>query len=230
VWNRHELGECRPSQEGIVRSLKTENLKLYGFNSDVLPCPEGYMKRDLTDGCHCYTGDYTMERSPTGPHKRSRQPHLVKGFQKKEVEGAATIHEHLVEINVLYDWVDYQGIPPRLWYKVRVVTATEGNADLGPSTVLRGGAFGLHDLLGLEATKNVIDLFISLREVALGILGLFLLIGRLARHENLICKTLESVVVSVIVLSLGVKNANVIQEAFKFARTGLVLLMMMRPL
>jgi hypothetical protein len=50
----------------------------------------------------------------------------------------------------------------------------------------------------------------SLREVALGILGLLLLIGRLGHLENLICKTLKSVVVSGLVLSLGVKNANVI--------------------
>jgi hypothetical protein len=50
----------------------------------------------------------------------------------------------------------------------------------------------------------------SLGEVALGILRLLLLIGRLGRLENLICKTLESVTVSGLVLSLGVKNANAI--------------------
>jgi hypothetical protein len=55
---------------------------------------------------------------------------------------------------------------------------------------------------------------VSFEEVSLGILRLLLLIGRLGRPENLICKTLESVAVSGLVLSLGVKNANVIQEAF----------------
>jgi hypothetical protein len=70
----------------------------------------------------------------------------------------------------------------------------------------------------------------SLREVALGILRLLLLIGHLHHLENLICKTLESVTISGLVLFLGVKNANAIQEAFKFTRPGSVLLMMTRPL
>jgi hypothetical protein len=178
-----------------------------------------------------------MERSPTGVQKRSRQLHLVKSLQKKEIKGAASIHEHSVELNILYDGAHYQGIPPRLWYKVWVVATVEGNGDLRPSKVLGGGGYDRHDLLGyellhplglirVEATKNVVDLFMSLGEVAIGILGLLLLIGRL---ENLICKTLESVVVFGLVLSLGVKNANAISKAFEFTRPGPVLLMMMRP-
>jgi hypothetical protein len=70
----------------------------------------------------------------------------------------------------------------------------------------------------------------SLGEVALGTHGLLLLIGRPSRLENLICKTLESVTVSGLSLSLRVKNANAIQEAFEFTRPGPVLLMTMRPL
>jgi hypothetical protein len=45
----------------------------------------------------------------------------------------------------------------------------------------------------------------SLRKVALGILGLFLLIAPFVRLENLICETLESVAVLDLVLSLWVK-------------------------
>jgi hypothetical protein len=63
-----------------------------------------------------------------------------------EVEGAASIHEHSVELNILYDGADYQGIPPWLWYKVRVVTMVEGNGDLGLSKALGGGRFDRHDL------------------------------------------------------------------------------------
>jgi hypothetical protein len=59
---------------------------------------------------------------------------------------------------------------------------------------------------------------VSFGVVALGILGLLLLIGHLGHLENLIYETLESVIVSGLVLSLGVKNANAIQEAFKFTR------------
>jgi hypothetical protein len=102
-----------------------------------------------------------------------------------------------------------------------VATTVESSGYLGPSKVLRGGGFDRHDLPGYEflfplrlkqigATKNVVDLFMSLGEVTLGILRLFLLIDLLGRLKNLICKTLESVTVSGFVLSLGVKNANVI--------------------
>jgi hypothetical protein len=61
-------------------------------------------------------------------------------------------------------------------------------------------------------------------EVTLGFFGLFLFINPLGHLEHLICKTLELVTVSVLVLSLGVENADVIQEAFKFTQPGLVLL------
>jgi hypothetical protein len=180
-----------------------------------------------------------MERSPTGAQKRSKQPHLIESLQKKEVEGVASIHEHSVELNVLYDGADHQWIPPRLWYKVRVVTAVERNGGLRPFKVLGGGGVDRHDFLGCEFLlplglirvgfrKNVVALFMSLEEVALGILGLLLLIGRLGRLKNLICKTLESVAVLGLVLSLGVKNTNAIQEAFEFARPGPVLLMTTR--
>jgi hypothetical protein len=64
----------------------------------------------------------------------------------------------------------------------------------------------------------------SFGEITLGIFGLFLLIGPFGRPEHLIYKTLESVIVSCLVLSLGVKNADVIQEAFKFTWLGPVLL------
>jgi hypothetical protein len=61
---------------------------------------------------------------------------------------------------------------------------------------------------------------VCLGEVTLGILRLLLMIGRLGLLENLICKTLESLTVLGLVLSLGVENANVIQEAFKFTGLG----------
>jgi hypothetical protein len=57
---------------------------------------------------------------------------------EKEVEGAASTHQHSVELNVFYDGADYQGILPRVWYKVWVVVAMEGNGDLRPSKGTRG--------------------------------------------------------------------------------------------
>jgi hypothetical protein len=114
----------------------------------------------------------------------------------------------------------------------------EGNGNLRPSKVLGGGRtdreglpgceFLLHlGLIRVEATKNIVDLLVDLGEVTLGILGLLLLIDWLGRLENLIGQTLESVIDSGLVLSLGVENANAIQEAFKFTKPGPVLLMTM---
>jgi hypothetical protein len=112
--------------------------------------------------------------------------------------------------------------------------------DLWPFKVLGGGGWDCHNLPGcefllppwhtwLEATINIVDLFLSLGEVALGILGLFLLISPFGHLENLIYKALESVAVPSLVLSLGVKNTDAIQEAFKFTWTWPVLLMVPWP-
>jgi hypothetical protein len=106
IRDRHELAKCWPCQESIVHSLKIGHLKLYGFSLELLLSPEGYGKRDLTDGCRYCTWDYTMERSSTGALKRSGQHHLVESLQKKDVEGAGSIDEYSVELNVLNDRAD----------------------------------------------------------------------------------------------------------------------------
>jgi hypothetical protein len=69
---------------------------------------------------------------------------------------------------------------------------------------------------------------VSFREVALGFFGLFLLISPFGRVEYFIYETLETVAVLGLVLSLGVENADAVQEAFKFTQLGLVLLIQSR--
>jgi hypothetical protein len=59
--------------------------------------------------------------------------------------------------------------------------------------------------------------------------GLFILIGPFGHLEYFICETLESIAILGLVLSLGVKNADAIQEVFKFPRLGLVLLVASQP-
>jgi hypothetical protein len=61
---------------------------------------------------------------------------------------------------------------------------------------------------------------VNLGEVTRGFLRLFLLINPFGHLEYLICETLESVAVLGLVLFLGVKNADAIQEAFKFPGLG----------
>jgi hypothetical protein len=62
------------------------------------------------------------------------------------------------------------------------------------------------------------------REVTLEFFGLFLLIDPFGRLEHLVYKTMESVAVPCLVLSLGVENTDAIQGTFKFTRLGSVLL------
>jgi hypothetical protein len=66
----HELGECWPSQQSIVCTLKIGDLKLYSLRTEIFLSPKGYGKRNLTDGGCYYTRDYAMEWSPTGVQQR----------------------------------------------------------------------------------------------------------------------------------------------------------------
>jgi hypothetical protein len=70
----------------------------------------------------------------------------------------------------------------------------------------------------------------SFGEVSLGLFGLFLLINPFGRVEHPIYETLESVIVSGLVLSLRVENTDAIQEALKFTWSGPVLLVATRTL
>jgi hypothetical protein len=84
-------------------------------------------------------------------------------------------------------------------------------------------------LIRIGATEDVVDLLVSFGEVTLRFFGLFLLIDPFGHLEYFIYETLESVKVPGLVLSLRVKNAYAIQEAFKFTRLGPVLLVASRP-
>jgi hypothetical protein len=66
MWNCHELRECWPSQESVVRGLEIGDLKLFVFHAEVFLSPKGYGKEDLDDGGCCYPRDNAMEGSPTG--------------------------------------------------------------------------------------------------------------------------------------------------------------------
>jgi hypothetical protein len=70
---------------------------------------------------------------------------------------------------------------------------------------------------------------VSFGEVALRFFGLFPLIGPFGHLEYFNCETLESVAVLGLVLSLGVEDANAIQEAFKFTQPRSVLLVASSP-
>jgi hypothetical protein len=68
----------------------------------------------------------------------------------------------------------------------------------------------------------------SFGEVTLWIIGLFLLICLSGCLEYLICKTMDSVTVLGLVLSLVVEIADAMQEALKFTRPRPILLVVSR--
>jgi hypothetical protein len=80
IWDRHELGECQPSQERVVRNPEIRDLKLYSLHAENFLSPEGYRKRDLANGGHCYTRDCAMERRTTGVQQRPGYAHLVESL------------------------------------------------------------------------------------------------------------------------------------------------------
>jgi hypothetical protein len=179
-----------------------------------------------------------VKRSPIGAQQTPGQPHLVKSLQEQNVQGTTSFDEDSIELDILDDGAYYERILPRLQHKVRVVT--EGDWDLGPLKVLEGGERGCHNLSGCEfllppwlirigATIDVVDLLVIFGEVALRFFRLFLLSGPFGRLEYFIYETLESVTVLSLMLSLGVEDADVIQEAFKFTRPGPVLLVVSQP-
>jgi hypothetical protein len=53
VRNCHEFGECRPSQESVVRHLEVGYLKMQVFSAEIFLSPEGYGKSGLTDRSCC---------------------------------------------------------------------------------------------------------------------------------------------------------------------------------
>jgi hypothetical protein len=114
VKNCHALGERRSSQESIIRSLKIGYLKLYGLSAKVFLSPESYGKSNLIDeGCYC-TGDYAMEGGLTSAQKRLGQSHLIESLDEEDIQGAASINNDSVELDILSDGADYERVPPRL--------------------------------------------------------------------------------------------------------------------
>jgi hypothetical protein len=63
----------------------------------------------------------------------------LKIFRKQDVQGATSINKYSVELDILDDGANNYRVPTQLWDKVRVVAMVEGDGDLGPLQVLKGG-------------------------------------------------------------------------------------------
>jgi hypothetical protein len=53
-----------------------------------------------------------MEGGATGAQQGPRQTHLVKSLQEQDGQGATSIDEDSVELDVLDDGANYERIPP----------------------------------------------------------------------------------------------------------------------
>jgi hypothetical protein len=58
--------------------------------------------------------------------------HLIECLQEHDVRGATFIDKDSVELDILDDGVDDERVPSRIWHKVWVVIAVEGDGDLEP--------------------------------------------------------------------------------------------------
>jgi hypothetical protein len=147
----------------------------------------------------------------------------------------------MIELDVLDDGADNQRVPTQLWDKVWVVAAIEGDGNLRSLQVLEGVRPYCHDLpdgkllllprlIRVRATVNVVDLLVSLGEVALRILGHLVLLGLSSRLENFIDKPLQLVAVLSLMLSLWMENTDSVQESFKLTWPGPVFFITTWPL
>jgi hypothetical protein len=66
VRNYHELGECWPSKESVVRCLEVGCIELQVFSTEVFSSPEGHGKSDLANWGHCSTRGDAMKWGMTG--------------------------------------------------------------------------------------------------------------------------------------------------------------------
>jgi hypothetical protein len=139
VRDCHELGECCPPEERVVCHFKISYLELHVLGAEIFLSLEGHKNSDLTDRGRCCPKDYSVKGSSTGTQCYSRQPHLVKGLQEQDVQGATSIDEDSIELDILHNGAGNERVPTWLWDKVRVVAVVEGDGDLGPLQVCRGG-------------------------------------------------------------------------------------------
>jgi hypothetical protein len=130
MWDCHEFGECRPSQESIVRSLKISDLKLYSLRAEIILSLVGYGKRDMTNGGSYCTRDHSKDLDNSI---------WSKVFRNRMFRELPPLARTRFELDILDPGANYERIPPRLWHKVWVVAVIEGNGDLRPFKVLRGG-------------------------------------------------------------------------------------------
>jgi hypothetical protein len=64
---------------------------------------------------------------------------MVKSLLEQDIQGATSIDEDSVELDIIDDGASYERILPQLWYKVWVVAVVEGDGDLRPFKLLGGG-------------------------------------------------------------------------------------------
>jgi hypothetical protein len=72
-----------------------------------------------------------MKRRSPGSNLGSSYPHELQGVCIDDVEGVASIHEHLGETGVADDGVDNERVFLRIWDVIRVVIPVEGDDAVG---------------------------------------------------------------------------------------------------
>jgi hypothetical protein len=192
------------------------------------------------DGFCCCPINYAVEGSPTGRSRDLDNPIKSNVFRNRMFRELPPLTRTRLSLTSFMMGLTIRGYRPSFDTKSGWSLQLKVMGNLWPFKVLGGGGWDRYDLPGYEfllphwliwlgITIDVVNLFMSLGEVTLGTLWLFLLINPFGHLENLICKMLESVAVPGLVLSLGVENAHAMQEAFKFTRPRLVLLMASWP-
>jgi hypothetical protein len=138
MWNRQKLGECGCPKKALypISKSATSNCMISMPKISRVPKIMGrailLTRVTLHQGlCHRKEPDWGVAKTRITPYGRKSSG--------TEVRRAASIDEDSVELAIFDNGADYEWILPWLWNKVRVDNAVEGDGDLGPLKVLRGG-------------------------------------------------------------------------------------------
>jgi len=135
----HELGVAWSSQDRVVGPWECDHVEGEDLPSEVVRGPEADGQIDLPVGLGAMSRYHSVEWQSIIPQPRFADPHEGQSLSVKNVEAAASIHQHLSETSLGNDGVNDQWIALGVGNPIRVILPIERDRALGPLGVLGRG-------------------------------------------------------------------------------------------
>jgi hypothetical protein len=114
----------------MVRAPEPHHLEGESLLAEVVRRAEPDKQIDLPEGLDAIAWRDTMERHRAGPQLVQPDPQQAQSVRLKDVEAAASVHQHLGEACIADDWVDDQRVLAQVGDAVRVILAAEADGIL----------------------------------------------------------------------------------------------------